>query len=570
MLGYSSPVSETLGPPPSPKKVADPLLGTVIAGKYRIVSRLASGGMGTVYRAEQQALGREVALKLLHPGNMEGEDSTASRDDFSVLEKRFSREAAILAKLQHPNIVTVYDYGAIEEDPRPDADHPGRPRFYMVMELIGGRTLQQRLVERKVLPWDEAVRLFRQIARGLREAHAVGVVHRDLKPANVMIVRDRDGEEQVKLLDFGIGKILDDPGSPSLPPTGDTNPPNSEDELTRDGRFVGSPQYMSPEQVTGEGIDERSDIYSFGVMLYRCLAGKNPFHRHSVTMIMLAHLNDHPPDLATVADPEMPPWLGELVMRCLAKRKEARPQSMEEIARAFADHSLGLPASRATATPGPPSSSHGGLPPSSRTGFEPTTEMARSQAPTPHTEQPVLTPAPPEPTRSRAPLFGALVALALAVTALTAYLARKPDRDGREPATASSVKEARHFTLVLESIPAGARVLEGKTELGVTPLQLDLDNEPLGKAPRTFVIVREGHQPYTIVQGPSSQTVRVVAALVALAPTAPVASTVAPASAPDAAAPPPPSTKPEPLKPTPVKSSAPSTTPPPVDILLKR
>ncbi|MBK7397447.1 MAG: serine/threonine protein kinase [Myxococcales bacterium] len=286
-------MSETLGPPPSRSPEKDPVLGTVIAGKYRIVSRLASGGMGTVYRAEQQALGREVALKLLHPGNMEGEDSTASRDDFSVLEKRFSREAAILAKLQHPNIVTVYDYGAIEgtED---DPDKGGRPRFYMVMELIGGRTLQQRLVERKVLPWDEAVRLFRQIARGLREAHAVGVVHRDLKPANVMIVRDRDGEEQVKLLDFGIGKILDDPGSPSLPPTADTNPPNSEDELTRDGRFVGSPQYMSPEQVTGEGIDERSDVYSFGVMLYRCLAGKNPFHRHSVTMIMLAHLNDHP------------------------------------------------------------------------------------------------------------------------------------------------------------------------------------------------------------------------------------------------------------------------------------
>jgi len=529
----------------------------VIAGKYRIVSRLASGGMGTVYRAEQQALGREVALKLLHPGNMEGEDSTASRDDFSVLEKRFSREAAILAKLQHPNIVTVYDYGAIEgtED---DPEKGGRPRFYMVMELIGGRTLQQRLVERKVLPWDEAVRLFRQIARGLREAHAVGVVHRDLKPANVMIVRDRDGEEQVKLLDFGIGKILDDPGSPSLPPTADTNPPNSEDELTRDGRFVGSPQYMSPEQVTGEGIDERSDVYSFGVMLYRCLAGKNPFHRHSVTMIMLAHLNDHPPDLATVADPEMPPWLGELVMRCLAKRKEARPQSMEEIARAFADHSLGMPVSRVTSTPSPPSS---------RTGFEPTAEMARSQAPTPHTEQAVMTPAPPEPTRgSRAPLYLGLVALALAVTALTAYLARKPDP---APAVAASTsKESRHFALVLESIPAGARVLEGQTELGVTPLQLDLDSESLAKAPRTFVIVREGHQPYTIVQGPSTQTVRVVAALVAVAPSAPVVASAPSSSAPLVAS----TTKPDPVLPKPAaaKSSVPSTTPPPVDILLKR
>lgn len=550
-------MSETLGPPPSRSPEKDPVLGTVIAGKYRIVSRLASGGMGTVYRAEQQALGREVALKLLHPGNMEGEDSTASRDDFSVLEKRFSREAAILAKLQHPNIVTVYDYGAIEgaDD---DPEKGGRPRFYMVMELIGGRTLQQRLVERKVLPWDEAVRLFRQIARGLREAHAVGVVHRDLKPANVMIVRDRDGEEQVKLLDFGIGKILDDPGSPSLPPTGDTNPPNSDDELTRDGRFVGSPQYMSPEQVTGEGIDERSDVYSFGVMLYRCLAGKNPFHRHSVTMIMLAHLNDHPPDLATVADPEMPPWLGELVMRCLAKRKEARPQSMEEIARAFADHSLGLPASQAALLPSPPSS---------RSGFEATTEMARSQAPTPHTEQAVMTPPPPppEPARSRAALWVGLVALALVVVTLTAYLARKPDA---APAVAASTpKESRHFTLVLESIPAGARVLEGQNELGVTPLQLDLDSEPLAKAPRTFVIVREGHQPYTIVQGPSTQTVRVVAALVAIAPSAPVAP-----SAPSNSAPTVVSSKPDPVlqKPAAAKSSVPSTAPPPVDILLKR
>lgn len=556
------------------------MLGTVIAGKYRIVERIAAGGMGTVYKAEQQGLGRAVALKLLHPGSMEGvEDSTASRDDFAVLEKRFSREAAILAKLQHPNIVTVYDYGAVDEqaDERAAADGrtsitDARPmaRFYMVMELLGGQTLQQRLAERKVLAWDEAVRIFRQIARGLREAHAVGVVHRDLKPANVMLVRDRDGDEQVKLLDFGIGKIVDEPGSlpaPS-PVTGET-PASGEDELTRDGRFVGSPQYMSPEQVTGEGIDTRSDVYSFGVMLYRCLAGKNPFHRHSVTMIMLAHLNDVPAPLGVAApEREIPAWLEDLVLRCLAKQKEARPQSMDEIVRALSDASVGMPISgRGSLVASRP------LPESIA---EPTLSeaAARSQMPTPHTAEPVLSrtyePAtpPPAPPR-RTGLWVALVALAVGVAGLTAFLARK-STDGPAAASSSAVKPEAHFALVIESVPGGARVLENGKPIGVTPLQLDVDPAPLAKTPRTFVIVADGHQPYTLVQGPSTQAVRIVAALVpSAADAAPPPTTTTVASATTAPVPTAPK-GPEIPKTAPPAKSASVAPPPPVDIILKR
>ncbi len=562
-------MSQTLRPPPSQPLAADALVGTVIAGKYKIVSRIAAGGMGTVYRAEQQALGREVALKLLHPGSMEGlEDSTASKDDFVVLEKRFSREAAILAKLQHPNIVTVYDYGSVDErassDPEAGPSRVGAPRFYMVMELLGGETLQHRLTSRKRLPWDEATNIFRQIARGLREAHALGVVHRDLKPANVMIVRDRDGDEVVKLLDFGIGKILDPdakssstPPAPALPESAIQAVPNSDDELTRDGRFIGSPQYMSPEQVTGEAVDERSDIYSFGVMFYRCLVGTNPFHRSSVTMIMLAHLNEAPMSVMEAAKPsEVPPWLDTLVMRCMQKRKDARPQTMEELLRTLQEASLGA---RPAVAP------IDALP-----AIEPTlptlSEVARITVPTPHTNSALAsTEAPaPAPAPSKLPLVALLVAVGVAVLVLTVVVLKKGD-PGPVPVSSTGPATAENgasFALTIESTPAGAIVMEGDANLGTTPLQLTIENRGVREKPRTFQLVKDGFQPYAIAQGPSNQSV-VMAAKLMPAPVASTAQTAVSPSVPPA----PISTGP---KPAASKSTTPTATAPTMDIQLKR
>ncbi|MGZ5968100.1 MAG: serine/threonine-protein kinase, partial [Polyangiales bacterium] len=320
------------GPEGFPSGARDPLLGALIAGRYRIVERLASGGMGTVYKAEQLGLDRLVALKILDPGQIEGttQDSHAD-DDIAVLEKRFSREAAMLAKLAHPNIVTVFDYGSIEGSADPSAH-----RFYMAMELLGGETLQTRLANKRRLLSDEAVNLGAQIARALREAHAHGIVHRDLKPANVMIVTGRDGEDVVKLLDFGIGKIVD----PSIP----TDDPRA--ELTQEGRFVGSPLYMSPEQIAHGKVDARTDVYSLGVLLYRCIAGIHPFHRDNTAMVMLAHLNQEATPLRERVR-DVPVWLDELVQHCLVKDPNQRLASMDDFLRVMAEHVASISVSSA-------------------------------------------------------------------------------------------------------------------------------------------------------------------------------------------------------------------------------
>ena len=205
--------------------------------------------MGRIYRAEQMALGQSVALKVLHAAGGGG--------DVAVFNRRFLREGAILAQLQHPNIVTVFDYGAIEGQEV--------ERYFIAMEFLSGDTLAQRISARSSLARKETIRIARQIARGLTEAHANGAVHRDLKPSNVMLLVDRDGEDRVKLVDFGIVKIVGEDSQEG-------------ESLTREGTFIGSPKYMAPEQcVPGRAVDVRTDIYAFGVILYECITGTVPF-----------------------------------------------------------------------------------------------------------------------------------------------------------------------------------------------------------------------------------------------------------------------------------------------------
>lgn len=538
-------------PPPAnrPGRV-DPLIGSVVAGRYRIEARIASGGMGTVYRAEQLGLERKVALKLLHAAALEGTEDSQSENDFEVLEKRFSREAAILARLSHPNIVTIFDYGSVDEKARAEDDYT-RPKFYMAMELLGGETLQERLSKRKRLSVEESIHLARHVARGLREAHLQGIVHRDLKPANIMIVRDRDGDELIKLLDFGIGKMVEVPGATEI-----TDP---RAELTQEGRFVGSPLYMAPEQIAHGHVDLRADVYSFGTVLYRVIAGVHPFHKDNTALVMLAHLHEQAQPLRERV-PEVPTWLADLVGRCMAKEPDKRPASMEDVLRTLTEQA---PASSGQFTTAPieplppldvgPTIADGQfdalLTPHTTTRPQTFTGTYSSGASGASGASAVILAKP-----RRAPLIAFGLATAIVVFVTVFFLARKDPQSiaAAAPPPPVSAKVNATFDVMIESVPSGAEVHEGDKLVGKTPVQISL---PRDTEPHTYVISTAGYLPHPFVQKPSQEAVRVMAALQPIAAppasTAPVAATV----------------KPVVKKPAVVKPSA---TPPPLDIIPKR
>ena len=279
--------------------------GTVINGKFRVVALIATGGMGRIYRAEQAPLGRMVALKVLRTPQIDAEPIGTE------FRRRFDREASILAKLQHVNVVTLFDYGRIESG--------GPDRYFMAMEMLQGETLAARLRSQGALSAQETLRIVRQMARGLREAHRLGAVHRDLKPSNVMLVPEEDGGEIVKILDFGIGKLL---GA------------DDEQDITQEGSFLGSPKYIAPEQVNERRVDARTDIYALGVITYECLCGRVPFEGETNLETILAHYNKDVPSMAQRSPGVFVPEAVEaFARRCLEKTPAARPQSMEEVLR---------------------------------------------------------------------------------------------------------------------------------------------------------------------------------------------------------------------------------------------
>jgi serine/threonine protein kinase len=292
------PRGASLPAPRPPAQGPDPLIGRTINERYRIVGTIARGGMGKVYRAEQQPLGRLVALKVLNP-NYTGENDPE-------FHKRFFLEASIASKLTHPNTVTIFDYGKTDDDV-----------FYIAMELLEGRTLHRALREEGPFPPDRAMHIARQICRSLREAHSLGVIHRDLKPANVYLVQHGDESDFAKVLDFGLVKNLDDKAG---------------EELTQTGLFMGSPKYMSPEQIRGEKVDGRVDVYALGVILFEMLAGKVPFDRANSVNILMAHIQEEIPGI-TAFNPavHVPPALESVVRRCMAKDPAQRYGGMDEV-----------------------------------------------------------------------------------------------------------------------------------------------------------------------------------------------------------------------------------------------
>ena len=288
----SAAVSKSTGAP-------DPLIGRVINDRFKINALIARGGMGKVYRAEQSPLGRVCAIKVLNP-NYAGEHDPE-------FHKRFFLEASIASKLTHPNTVTIFDYGRTEDD-----------IYYMAMEYLEGHTLHRAIREAGHFPEERAAHIARQICRALREAHSLGVIHRDLKPANIFLVEHGDETDFVKVLDFGLVKNVSGDGKA--------------EDLTQTGLFMGSPKYMAPEQIRGDKVDARTDIYALGIIMYEMITGKVPFDRPNSVNILMAHVNeDAPPMRQMNPSINLSPAIEETVARAMAKDPDQRFRSMDEV-----------------------------------------------------------------------------------------------------------------------------------------------------------------------------------------------------------------------------------------------
>lgn len=246
--------------------------------RYVLTTRIATGGMGEVWRAEDTVLDREVAVKVL---KQEFADDPAFRT-------RFESEARHAASLHHPNVASVFDFGEL-----PDQDGSGVTRPFLVMELVPGEPLSTLLRDREPMPVDRAVAVVAQAADAIAAAHALGIVHRDVKPGNLLVTPDGT----VKITDFGIARAADGAS------------------ITQTGQIIGTPHYISPEQAEGRPATESSDVYALGVVLYECLAGRRPFERDTPIQIALAHVRDEVPPLGE----DVPAWLRAVVAQALAK-----------------------------------------------------------------------------------------------------------------------------------------------------------------------------------------------------------------------------------------------------------
>jgi serine/threonine-protein kinase len=290
----------------------DPWIGRIIDERYRVLAKIGQGGMGLVYRVEHLRMGKIAAMKVLHS------ELALDRD----LVKRFRREAEAVSRLTHPNSVQTFDFGQVGD------------AMYLVMEYLRGESLAAILRRDGPITFPRAAGIVIQVCCALAEAHELGIIHRDLKPENIFVSRTKDGADHVKVLDYGLAKMRE---SEAL------------NEITARGSLVGTPYYMSPEQVRSEDLDGRSDIYSAGAVLYRMLTGIEPFTGQSPVAVLTKHLTEEPvpprqrrPDLAIDAGAEA------IVLRAMAKRREDRYQTADALREDLERHRFevaGIPAS---------------------------------------------------------------------------------------------------------------------------------------------------------------------------------------------------------------------------------
>ena len=294
----------------APDRKKDPLIGELVGGRFLVVKKIGAGGMGAVYRAKQEGMDRDVAVKVL----------LGDLSDNETVLRRFTLEALAVSRLKHPNTIQIFDYG---QTPR------GYP--YIAMEMLEGLTLHDVLRKERPLPIRRSLRIMHQIAASLAEAHGKGIVHRDLKPENIFLVPVGDNPDFVKVLDFGVAKLRDkndDKGT-----------------LTQAGSIFGTPRYMSPEQCSALPVDGRSDLYALGVILYEMITGKPPFVSDQPLSLLLAHVNDPPPPPSSMTDKQaIPAEVEEMVLKLLEKKPEDRIQDATEFSNMCLEMAIKLPA----------------------------------------------------------------------------------------------------------------------------------------------------------------------------------------------------------------------------------
>lgn len=490
--------------------------GYVVAGRYRLDERLGRGGMSTVWRATDQVLNRQVAVKVV-----------AEMEDAEVTAERFRREARATAALNHPNIVTIFDAGV---------DHG---RAFLVMELLPGKTLADELRLRGAFPIEEVREIAAQVAVALGAAHAAGLVHRDIKPGN--IARTADGA--VKVLDFGITHIIDEGVSGGHAP------------LTATGAVIGTAAYLAPEQARGQRVDGRADLYALGCVVYALLTGGPPFKEPTAVSTMMAHATDPVPDLLA-ARPDAPPEFAALVHSLLAKSPDDRPQNAAAVAALIraeepTRYLPPIPGDETTAVrtdalipPAPlrahPAEAPG---PAGAALTAPTPARAAEPFPPPEDDEPgegdTLFPMlEDEDDNRRAPLV-ALVALALLLVAGLAWWLLTRDADlTADPAPTAAVPGSASPS-VIESPPAP------ETTAPATFSTLDPMFQSPGSSPLPDPTLIE--QP---VQEPEPEVVAPTTAAPPPATSAPPVTTQAPATRP-APAPPPATTQAPPPPPPP-------------------
>lgn len=278
---------------------------TLIAGRYRLLSLIAQGGFGAVFKAHDDIEQRYVAVKILFCPHLEESERIE-------VSKRFEREAKLVKQITHPNVVRVLDYEF----------HLGIP--CLVMELVDGVDLREYFKEKKYLGPEAVYILVNQISKALQAAHELNIVHRDLKPSNILLAGDSKQGLLVKVADFGVAKTI--------------KSNHEETQLTMQGKVIGTPAYMSPEQVQGEAVDTRSDIYSLAVLTFELLTGTNPFYDQSFTKSMLKHLHDPVPSLTKLA-PDFPKnrSLDRVLQKALSKMKDQRIAKVEDFSSLLKD-----------------------------------------------------------------------------------------------------------------------------------------------------------------------------------------------------------------------------------------